>query len=103
MSLHTDALRIQHLTDRSIWDAKLFVNGWNRSDYGSAKQIETGMLHIKGSTLMSDANAPFGGMKASGNSSSLGGSAMWKSSRHGAGPRRLDNHVQLGSHRHDLI
>jgi benzaldehyde dehydrogenase (NAD) len=39
------------------------------------KQIETGMLHINGSTLMSDVDAPFGGTKASGNFTRVGGSA----------------------------
>jgi benzaldehyde dehydrogenase (NAD) len=39
------------------------------------KQIETGMLHINGSTLMSDVHVPFGGIKASGNFSRIGGNA----------------------------
>jgi benzaldehyde dehydrogenase (NAD) len=39
------------------------------------KQVETGMLHVNDSTLLFDINAPAGGMKGSGNSSRIGGSA----------------------------
>jgi benzaldehyde dehydrogenase (NAD) len=37
------------------------------------EKIETGMLHINDTTFVSDINAPFGGMKASGNFSRIGG------------------------------
>jgi benzaldehyde dehydrogenase (NAD) len=52
MSLHTDALPIQHLTDRSIWDGRLFVNGWNTSDYGSAKVIDKATGEILGKVAL---------------------------------------------------
>jgi benzaldehyde dehydrogenase (NAD) len=37
------------------------------------EKIETGMLHINDTTFVSDINAPFGGMKGSGNFSRIGG------------------------------
>jgi benzaldehyde dehydrogenase (NAD) len=39
------------------------------------KQIETGMLHINDTTLLNDREAPFGGLKASGNGSRMEGDA----------------------------
>jgi benzaldehyde dehydrogenase (NAD) len=39
------------------------------------KQIETGMLHINDTTLLGNREAPFGGFKASGNGSRMGGDA----------------------------
>lgn len=67
-----EAIQLANATDYGL-AAAVFGESGHATQVGN--QIETGMLHINGSTLMSDANAPFGGMKASGNSSRIGGSA----------------------------
>lgn len=67
-----EAIQLANNTDYGL-AAAVFGESRHATEVGN--QIETGMLHINGSTLMSDANAPFGGMKTSGNSSRIGGSA----------------------------
>jgi benzaldehyde dehydrogenase (NAD) len=36
MTSNSAAPTIQHLMDRSIWEGKLFANGWNKSENGVA-------------------------------------------------------------------
>ncbi|WP_158792783.1 aldehyde dehydrogenase family protein [Granulicella sp. L60] len=67
-----DAIQLANNTGYGLV-AAVFGEAQHAAEVG--KQIEAGMLHINGSTLMSDVNAPFGGTKASGNFTRIGGSA----------------------------